>query len=65
MGVSWHQKDKQYAQEIHLTTYKRKALLFSQHFHKSILFLKGYLQYKTITSQNVSSEIQIKNFFIS
>ena len=28
-------------------------------------FLKGYLGYKTITTQNVSSEAQIKNFFIS
>ena len=28
-------------------------------------YLKGYLRYKTITSQNVSSEAQIKNFFIS
>ena len=27
--------------------------------------IKGYLRYKTITSQNVSSEAQIKNFFIS
>ena len=26
--------------------------------------IKGYLRYKTITSQNVSSEAQIKNFFI-
>ena len=26
---------------------------------------KGYLRYKMITSQNVSSEAQIKNFFIS
>ena len=26
-------------------------------------FLKGYLRYKTITSQNVSSEAQVKNFF--
>ena len=26
--------------------------------------LKGYLCYKTITSQNVSSETQVKNFFI-
>ena len=25
---------------------------------------KGYLRYKTITSQNMSSEAQIKNFFI-
>ena len=27
--------------------------------------VKGYLCYKTITSQNVSSEAQIRNFFIS
>ena len=27
--------------------------------------LKGYLRYKTITSQNVPSEVQVKNFFIS
>ena len=27
--------------------------------------LKGYLRSKTITSQNVSSEAQVKNFFIS
>ena len=26
---------------------------------------KGYLRYKTIISQNVSSEAQVKNFFIS
>ena len=26
---------------------------------------KGYLHYKTITYQNVSSETQIKDFFIS
>ena len=30
----------------------------------SITF-KGYLRYITITSQNVSSEAQVKNFFIS
>ena len=27
--------------------------------------IKGYLSYKTVTSQNVSSGTQIKNFFIS
>ena len=27
--------------------------------------VKGYLQHKTITSQNVSSEAQVKNFVIS
>ena len=26
---------------------------------------KGYLCYKMITSQNVSSEAQVKNFFVS
>ena len=29
------------------------------------LAFKGYLRYKTITFQNVSSEAQVKNFFIS
>ena len=27
--------------------------------------IKGYLRHKTITSQNVPSKAQIKNFFIS
>ena len=27
-------------------------------------YFKGYLRYKTITSQNISSEAQVKNFFI-
>ena len=30
---------------------------------KRIMALKGYLRYKTITSQNLSSEAQVKNFF--
>ena len=43
------------------------------HYHKSstginifVIFVafKGYLYYKTITSQNVLSKAQIKNFFI-
>ena len=34
-------------------------------FPNIISNLKGYLRYKTITSQNVSSEAQVKNFFIS
>ena len=29
------------------------------------IILKGYLRYKMLTSQNLSSEAQIKNFFIS
>ena len=33
--------------------------------NKNIALVKGYLRYKTITSQNVLSEAQIKNFFIS
>ena len=32
---------------------------------KSLLLLEGYLHYKTITFQNVLSEAQVKNFFIS
>ena len=28
------------------------------------IVIKGYLRYRTITSQNVSSKAQIKNFFI-
>ena len=31
----------------------------------NLLLLKGYLRYKIITSQNVSSEAQVKNFFVS
>ena len=27
--------------------------------------VKGYLRYKTILSQNVRSEVHVKNFFIS
>ena len=30
-----------------------------------INLFKGYLRYQTITSQNVPSEAQTKNFFIS
>ena len=29
------------------------------------ILIKGYLRYKKITSQNVSPEAQIKNFFTS
>ena len=32
--------------------------------NENILYFKDYLCCKTITSQNVSSEAQIKNFFI-
>ena len=32
---------------------------------KNYRLVKGYLCYKMLTSQNVSSEAQIKNFFIS
>ena len=31
---------------------------------KSMTILKGYLRYKTITSQNVASGAQVKNFFL-
>ena len=35
----------------------------SQHKLKVKAKVKGYLRYKTITSQHVSSETQVKNFF--
>ena len=35
------------------------------YFCRSLILLKGYLRYKTRTSQNVSSEALVKNFFIS
>ena len=41
-------------------TKQRKTFLIP-----SATLLKVYLRYKTITSQNVSSQAQIKNFFIS
>ena len=31
-------------------------------YHACDILFKGYLRYKTITSQNVPSEAQIKNF---
>ena len=33
--------------------------------HTFCFLLKGYLCYKTITSQKVSSEAEVKDFFIS
>ena len=33
--------------------------------HSAKLNFKGYLRYKTITSQNVPSEAQVKNIFVS
>ena len=35
--------------------------------HRPVIpnMVKGYLRYKTITSQNGSSEAQVKNFFVS
>ena len=37
----------------------------SEHLYASIGLFEGYLHYKTITPQNVLSEAQVKNFFIS
>ena len=33
--------------------------------NKKVKVIKDYLRYKTVTSQNVSSEAKIKSFFIS
>ena len=35
------------------------------HYVTMLWQFKDYLHYKTITSKNVSSEAQVKNFFIS
>ena len=40
---------------------KNSFRLFQQRHNR----VKGYLRYKTITLQNMSSEAQVKNFFIS
>ena len=42
-----------------------KEFFKGQKFSRVFQDFKGYLRYKTITSQNVSSEAQVKNFFIS
>ena len=50
-----------YSRELHYYSFAVKL----DRCVRSCNTLKGYLHYKTITSQNVSSEAQIKNFFIS
>ena len=40
-------------------------ILYSDDLKSLDFQIKGYLRYKTITSENVSSEAQIKNFFIA
>ena len=47
---------------VHLTVIR--IFLFCLIFKCQMIF-KGYLRYKTIASQNVSSYAQIKNFFVS
>ena len=42
----------------------RNTLSFNKIISRIVTF-KGYLRYKTLTSQNLSSEAQIKIFFIS
>ena len=43
-----------------------RNIYFSDHdAFKCKIYLKGYLCYKTMTSQNVLSEARVKNFFIS
>ena len=41
--------------------------LFTDHLNieKRLKIVKGYLHYKTISSQNVLYEAQVKNFFVS
>ena len=33
-------------------------------YYEIVHLFKGYLRYKTITSENVPSKAQVKNFFI-
>ena len=50
----------------HSIQVQKLELIGLEAFQKMVQFLlKGYLCYKTITSQNVLSKAQIKNFFIS
>ena len=55
--TKWSNKLKQFVGNL-----PTACLSVFDHFAK--LSLKGYLHYKTITSQNVPSKAQIKNFFI-
>ena len=52
-------------QDISLKISSEEALILCGDNKPFSLCLKVYLCYKTITSQNMSSEAQIKNFFIS
>ena len=48
---------------------RKKKMLFkiSESIEQTVNLykLKSYLRYKTITSQNLLSEAQVKNFFVS
>ena len=50
--------------KTHVLQSIKKKISF-QKKNKTQRMFKGYLRYKTITSQNVPSEAQIKNFLIS
>ena len=56
-GRTVHKPSNHFDIEGYIFNIYAKCLLIEQ--------LKGYLRYKTIASQDVSSEAQIKNFFIS
>ena len=45
--------------------WKREKWFLHNSTSNKIYLFKGYLHYKTITSQNVSSEALVKNVFIS
>ena len=44
-------------------TWKMHYLQTTETPKKILKIVKGYLHYKTVTSQNVPSEAQVKNFF--
>ena len=57
-NLSW----QYHVNDIPIKLNRANALLFKMRKYVSP---KGYLRYKTITSQNVPSEVPIKNFFVS
>ena len=58
---------KLFKQQVYSTTYNKTKCKWKYFIMKEQLYnattTKAYLCYKMITSQNVSSEAQVKNFF--
>ena len=52
------------AKRIHSCCSSKGVVKIWKMMNERAIGVKGYVHYKTITSQNVSYETQIKNFFI-